>query len=72
FGRLSVLFLLMGADRRPSPAGDCGLGGRHPLGAAAGGTRLGGARLGALGVAGAALVLVGTGWGRRSVQRAAD
>ncbi|MFE5998661.1 DMT family transporter [Streptomyces sp. NPDC056454] len=72
FCTLFAFFVQMWAVRRTSPSRVSLLLGTEPLWAAAVGISLGGERLGALGVAGAALVLVGTGWGRRSVQRAAD
>jgi len=52
--------------RRTSPSRVSLLLGTEPLWAAAAGIALGGERLGALGLAGGALVLVGTAWGRRA------
>ncbi|MFD8620705.1 EamA family transporter, partial [Streptomyces sp. NPDC059612] len=62
----------VGAYRRTTRPGVSWVLGTPRGGAPAGAYSRGAPRLGALGVAGAALVLVGTGWGRRSVQRAAD
>ncbi len=56
----------MWAVRRTSPSRVSLLLGTEPLWAAAAGIALGGERLGALGLAGGALVLVGTAWGRRA------
>ncbi len=56
----------MWAVRRTSPSRVGLLLGTEPLWAAAAGLALGGDRLGATGLAGGALVLAGTAWGRRT------
>ncbi|SDJ59045.1 DMT family transporter [Streptomyces indicus] len=66
FCTLFAFFVQMWAVRRTSPSRVSLLLGTEPLWAAAVGIALGGEQLGALGFAGAALVLVGTGWGRRA------
>ncbi|MFJ9821956.1 DMT family transporter [Streptomyces sp. NPDC101151] len=63
---LFAFFVQMWAVRRTSPSRVSLLLGTEPLWAAAAGIALGGERLGALGLAGGALVLVGTAWGRRA------
>lgn len=63
---LFAFFVQMWAVRRTSPSRVGLLLGTEPLWAAAAGIVLGGERLGALGLAGGALVLVGTAWGRRA------
>ncbi|MFE6890864.1 DMT family transporter [Streptomyces sp. NPDC057694] len=63
---LFAFFVQMWAVRRTSPSRVSLLLGTEPLWAAAVGIALGGEKLGVLGVVGAALVLAGTGWGRRS------
>ncbi|MET9365245.1 DMT family transporter [Streptomyces sp. NPDC006632] len=64
---LFAFFVQMWAVRRTSPSRVSLLLGTEPLWAAAAGIALGGERLGALGLLGAALVLAGTSWGRRAV-----
>ncbi|MFJ3641525.1 DMT family transporter [Streptomyces sp. NPDC090108] len=61
-----AFFVQMWAVRRSSPSRVSLLLGTEPLWAAAAGLLLGGERLGATGLAGGALVLVGTAWGRRA------
>ncbi|MFC9280620.1 DMT family transporter [Streptomyces collinus] len=63
---LIAFFVQMWAVRRTSPSRVGLLLGTEPLWAAAAGIALGGDRLGAVGLAGGALVLVGTAWGRRA------
>lgn len=63
---LFAFFVQMWAVRRTSPSRVSLLLGTEPLWAALAGIALGGERLGALGLAGGALVLVGTAWGRRA------
>ncbi|MFE5215339.1 MULTISPECIES: DMT family transporter [unclassified Streptomyces] len=60
-----AFFVQMWAVRRTSPSRVGLLLGTEPLWAATAGIALGGDRLGAVGLAGGALVLVGTAWGRR-------
>ncbi|MEU8520107.1 DMT family transporter [Streptomyces sp. NBC_01216] len=67
FCTLVAFFVQMWSVRRTSPSRVSLLLGTEPLWAAATGIALGGDRLGALGVAGAVLVLSGTAWGRRAV-----
>ncbi|MFJ8062171.1 DMT family transporter [Streptomyces sp. NPDC096142] len=64
FCTLFAFFVQMWAVRRTSPSRVSLLLGTEPLWAAAAGIALGGERLGALGLAGGVLVLVGTAWGR--------
>ncbi|MEU7583781.1 DMT family transporter [Streptomyces sp. NPDC041068] len=64
---LFAFFVQMWAVRRTSPSRVSLLLGTEPLWAAAVGITLGGERLGVAGLLGAALVLVGTWWGRRAV-----
>ncbi|MFI6943770.1 DMT family transporter [Streptomyces sp. NPDC050418] len=66
FCTLFAFFVQMWAVRKTSPSRVSLLLGTEPLWAAAVGIALGGERLGLLGLFGAALVLVGTAWGRRS------
>ncbi|MFI6333772.1 DMT family transporter [Streptomyces sp. NPDC050535] len=66
FCTLFAFFVQMWAVRRTSPSRVSLLLGTEPLWAAAAGIALGGERLGALGLLGGALVLAGTGWGRRA------
>lgn len=66
FCTLFAFFVQMWAVRRTSPSRVSLLLGTEPLWAAAAGIALGGERLGALGLVGGALVLVGTAWGRRA------
>ncbi len=66
FCTLFAFFVQMWAVRKTSPSRVSLLLGTEPLWAAAVGIALGGERLGALGLVGAALVLVGTAWGRRA------
>ncbi|MEV6837048.1 DMT family transporter [Streptomyces sp. NPDC051133] len=61
-----AFFVQMWAVRRTSPSRVGLLLGTEPLWAAAAGTLLGGERLGAFGLAGGAVVLVGAAWGRRA------
>jgi drug/metabolite transporter (DMT)-like permease len=63
---LFAFFVQMWAVRRTSPSRVSLLLGTEPLWAAVAGIALGGERLGALGLAGGALVLAGTAWGRRT------
>ncbi|WP_327720224.1 DMT family transporter [Streptomyces sp. NBC_00490] len=63
---LFAFFVQMWAVRRTSPSRVSLLLGTEPLWAALAGITLGGERLGVLGLAGGALVLVGTAWGRRA------
>lgn len=70
FCTLFAFFVQMWSVRRTSPSRVSLLLGTEPLWAAAVGISLGGERLGALGVAGAVLVLAGTAWGRRSAEGA--
>ncbi|MET7572245.1 DMT family transporter [Streptomyces sp. NPDC005492] len=64
FCTLFAFFVQMWAVRRTSPSRVSLLLGTEPLWAAAAGIALGGERLGAFGLAGGVLVLVGTAWGR--------
>ncbi|MFJ3924564.1 DMT family transporter [Streptomyces sp. NPDC090022] len=66
FCTLFAFFVQTWAVRRTSPSRVSLLLGTEPLWAAAAGIALGGERLGAVGLAGAALVLAGTAWGRRA------
>ncbi|WP_338701975.1 DMT family transporter [Streptomyces sp. Q6] len=66
FCTLFAFFVQMWAVRRSSPSRVSLLLGTEPLWAAATGIALGGEHLGAVGLLGAALVLAGTGWGRRA------
>lgn len=66
FCTLFAFFVQMWAVRRSSPSRVSLLLGTEPLWAAGAGIALGGERLGALGLVGGALVLAGTGWGRRA------
>ncbi|MFC9297602.1 DMT family transporter [Streptomyces sp. NPDC057011] len=66
FCTLFAFFVQMWAVRRTSPSRVSLLLGTEPLWAAAAGIVIGGEHLGALGFAGAALVLAGTAWGRRA------
>ncbi|NGO78083.1 DMT family transporter [Streptomyces sp. YC504] len=66
FCTLFAFFVQMWAVRETSPSRVSLLLGTEPLWAAAVGIALGGERLGALGLVGAALVLAGTAWGRRA------
>ncbi|MFF6884277.1 DMT family transporter [Streptomyces sp. NPDC012421] len=66
FCTLFAFFVQMWAVRRTSPSRVSLLLGTEPLWAALAGIALAGDRPGALGLAGAALVLAGTAWGRRS------
>ncbi|MET9435019.1 DMT family transporter [Streptomyces sp. NPDC006551] len=66
FCTLFAFFVQMWAVRRTSPSRVSLLLGTEPLWAAAAGIALAGDRPGALGLAGAALVLAGTTWGRRA------
>ncbi|MFJ3901733.1 DMT family transporter [Streptomyces sp. NPDC090025] len=68
FCTLFAFFVQMWAVRRTSPSRVSLLLGTEPLWAAAAGIALAGDRLGVLGLAGAALVLAGTAWGRRAVE----
>ncbi|MEU2392745.1 DMT family transporter [Streptomyces sp. NPDC007369] len=68
---LFAFFVQMWAVRRTSPSRVSLLLGTEPLWAAAAGIALGGERLGPAGLAGAALVLAGTAWGRRAAGPAA-
>ncbi|MGW0122012.1 DMT family transporter [Streptomyces sp. NPDC003327] len=67
FCTLFAFFVQMWAVRRTSPSRVSLLLGTEPLWAAAAGIAVAGDRPGALGLAGAALVLAGTTWGRRAV-----
>ncbi|WP_406074324.1 DMT family transporter [Streptomyces virginiae] len=71
FCTLFAFFVQMWAVRRTSPSRVSLLLGTEPLWAAVAGIAVGGEELGALGYAGALLVLVGTAWGRRAVVPAA-
>ncbi|MET9620621.1 DMT family transporter [Streptomyces sp. NPDC006464] len=71
FCTLFAFFVQMWAVRRTSPSRVSLLLGTEPLWAAAAGIALAGDRLGVLGVAGAALVLAGTSWGRRAADEGA-
>ncbi|MEO3977372.1 DMT family transporter [Streptomyces sp. CAU 1734] len=71
FCTLFAFFVQMWAVRRTSPSRVSLLLGTEPLWAAAAGIMIGGERLGAVGLLGAGLVLIGTAWGRRTVDRAA-
>ncbi|MFD3657560.1 DMT family transporter [Streptomyces sp. NPDC058620] len=71
FCTLFAFFVQMWSVRRTSPSRVSLLLGTEPLWAAAVGISIGGERLGLLGVLGAALVLAGTAWGRRSADSAA-
>ncbi|MFJ5552043.1 DMT family transporter [Streptomyces sp. NPDC093225] len=71
FCTLFAFFVQMWAVRRTSPSRVSLLLGTEPLWAALAGTALGGEHLGAWGLAGAVLVLAGTGWGRRTAPGAA-
>ncbi|MET8329032.1 DMT family transporter [Streptomyces sp. NPDC005181] len=66
FCTLFAFFVQMWSVRRTSPSRVSLLLGTEPLWAAAAGIAIGGERLSAPGVLGAALVLAGTGWGRRA------
>ncbi|MER5883014.1 DMT family transporter [Streptomyces sp. NPDC001941] len=66
FCTLFAFFTQMWAVRRSSPSRVSLLLGTEPLWAAAAGIALAGDRPGAVGLAGAALVLLGTAWGRRA------
>ncbi|WP_190159430.1 DMT family transporter [Streptomyces litmocidini] len=66
FCTLFAFFVQMWAVRRTSPSRVSLLLGTEPLWAAAAGIALAGDRPGALGLAGAVLVLAGTSWGRRT------
>ncbi|WP_405977870.1 DMT family transporter [Streptomyces sp. NBC_00158] len=66
FCTLFAFFVQMWAVRRTSPSRVSLLLGTEPLWAAAAGIAIGGEHLGAAGLAGAALVLAGTAWGRRA------
>jgi len=68
FCTLFAFFVQMWAVRRTSPSRVGLLLGTEPLWAAAAGVALGGERLGAFGLAGGVLVLVGTAWGRRAAR----
>lgn len=68
FCTLFAFFVQMWAVRRTSPSRVSLLLGTEPLWAAAAGIALGGERLGAFGLAGGVLVLVGTAWGRRTLR----
>lgn len=67
FCTLFAFFVQMWAVRRTSPSRVSLLLGTEPLWAAVAGIAIGGEHLGLLGLAGAALVLAGTAWGRRAV-----
>ncbi|MDT9692055.1 DMT family transporter [Streptomyces sp. P9(2023)] len=71
FCTLFAFFVQMWAVRRTSPSRVSLLLGTEPLWAAAVGIALAGDRPGALGVAGAILVLAGTSWGRRAADESA-
>ncbi|MET9373924.1 DMT family transporter [Streptomyces sp. NPDC003035] len=66
FCTLFAFFVQMWAVRRTSPSRVSLLLGTEPLWAAAAGIAIAGDRPGVLGIAGAALVLAGTSWGRRA------
>ncbi|MFF6773370.1 DMT family transporter [Streptomyces sp. NPDC012637] len=72
FCTLFAFFVQMWAVRRTSPSRVSLLLGTEPLWAAAAGIALAGDRPGLVGLAGAVLVLAGTGWGRRAADRTAD
>ncbi|MEV7540953.1 DMT family transporter [Streptomyces sp. NPDC089915] len=67
FCTLFAFFVQMWAVRRTSPSRVSLLLGTEPLWAAAAGIAVGGEHPGPAGLAGAALVLAGTAWGRRTV-----
>ncbi|MFF1506419.1 DMT family transporter [Streptomyces sp. NPDC058326] len=69
FCTLFAFFVQMWAVRRSSPSRVSLLLGTEPLWAAAAGIAVAGDRPGAVGVAGAVLVLAGTSWGRRAADR---
>ncbi|MFG3349935.1 DMT family transporter [Streptomyces sp. NPDC048018] len=69
FCTLFAFFVQMWAVRRSSASRVSLLLGTEPLWAAAAGIALAGDRPGVLGLAGAALVLAGTGWGRTAADR---
>lgn len=69
FCTLFAFFVQMWAVRRTSPSRVSLLLGTEPVWAAAVGVVLAGDRPGPLGLAGAVLVLVGTGWGRSAADR---
>ncbi|MEU8541389.1 DMT family transporter [Streptomyces sp. NPDC048717] len=71
FCTLFAFFVQMWAVRRTSPSRVGLLLGTEPLWAAAAGFALAGDRPGVLGLAGAILVLAGTGWGRRAADEGA-
>ncbi|MFK0252329.1 DMT family transporter [Streptomyces sp. NPDC090445] len=68
---LFAFFVQMWAVRRTSPSRVSLLLGTEPLWAAVAGIALGGEHLGPAGLAGAALILAGTAWGRRAAGPAA-
>jgi drug/metabolite transporter (DMT)-like permease len=70
FCTLFAFFVQTWALRRASPSRVSLLLGTEPLWAAAAGIAVGGEHLGPAGYAGAALVLVGTAWGRRAAEPA--
>ncbi|MFD5768512.1 DMT family transporter [Streptomyces sp. NPDC127049] len=72
FCTLFAFFVQMWAVRRTSPSRVSLLLGTEPLWAALAGIALAGDRPGVLGLAGAALVLAGTAWGRRNADADAD
>ncbi|MEE1753848.1 DMT family transporter [Streptomyces sp. SP18CS02] len=72
FCTLFAFFVQMWAVRRTSPSRVSLLLGTEPLWAAAAGIAIGGEHLGAPGLLGAALVLLGTAWGRRAAGRARE
>ncbi|ARF59099.1 DMT family transporter [Streptomyces gilvosporeus] len=65
---LFAFFVQLWAVRRTGPSRVSLLLGTEPLWAAVIGVALGGDQLGALGYAGAALILLGTAWGRRAAE----
>ncbi|MFJ8667108.1 DMT family transporter [Streptomyces sp. NPDC093600] len=71
FCTLFAFYVQMWAVRRTSPSRVSLLLGTEPLWAAAAGIALAGDRPGALGLAGAVLVLAGTTWGRRAADEGA-
>ncbi|MEU6982567.1 DMT family transporter [Streptomyces sp. NPDC046324] len=71
FCTLFAFFVQMWAVRRTSPSRVSLLLGTEPLWAAAAGIAIAGDRPGALGIAGAILVLAGTSWGRRAADESA-
>ncbi|MGW2013680.1 DMT family transporter [Streptomyces sp. NPDC001927] len=71
FCTLFAFFVQMWAVRRTSPSRVSLLLGTEPLWAAAAGIAIAGDRPGALGFAGAILVLAGTSWGRRAADESA-